>query len=72
LCTLLHSCSLKFSFPQSPIEWNVDFALVDDQHNNIMREQSHELGALLISKLRLVDDEIVNRDLYSDERGRDY
>jgi hypothetical protein len=55
VCTLLHSCSLKFNFLQSPIQWNVDFALVDKRENNRMREQSHELGAL-ISKLQLGDD----------------
>jgi hypothetical protein len=41
-------CSLAFL--QSPIQWNVDFALVDERENNRMREESHELGAL-ISKL---------------------
>jgi hypothetical protein len=50
LCTLLHSCTLQFNLLQSPIQWNVDFALVDEREKNRMREESHELGAL-ISKL---------------------
>ena len=57
LCTLLHSCSLQFNLLQSPIQWNVDFALVDEREKNRMLEESHELGAL-ISKLRLGDDEM--------------
>ena len=57
LCTLLHSCSLQFNLLQSPIQWNVDFALVDEREKNRMQEESHELGAL-ISKLRLGDDEM--------------
>ena len=57
LCTLLHFCSLHFNLPQSPIQWNVDFALVDERVKDRMREESHELGAL-ISKLRLGDDEM--------------
>jgi hypothetical protein len=57
LCALLHSCSLQFNLLQSPIQWNVDFALVDENEKNKMREESHELGAL-ISKLRLGDDKI--------------
>ena len=40
-----------------PATWNVDFALVDEREKNRMREESHELGAL-ISKLRLGDDEM--------------
>ena len=44
-----------------PATWNLDFSLVDEREKNIMREDSHILGAL-ISKLRLDDD----------ERGRDY
>jgi hypothetical protein len=40
-----------------PTTRNVDFALVDERENNKMREESHELGAL-ISKLRLGDDEM--------------
>jgi hypothetical protein len=54
LCALLHSCSLQFNLLQSLIQWNVNFALVDERENNRMREESHELGAL-ISKLRLGD-----------------
>jgi hypothetical protein len=27
LCALLHSCTLQFNLLQSPIQWNVDFAL---------------------------------------------
>jgi hypothetical protein len=50
LCTLLHSCSLRSNLLQSPIQWNVDFALVDEREKNEMREESHELGAL-VSKL---------------------
>ena len=57
MCTLLHSYNLKFKFLQSPIQWNVDFAIVDERENNGMREQSHELGAF-ISKLRLANDEM--------------
>jgi hypothetical protein len=57
LCILLHSCSLQFNLLQSPIQWNVDFALVDERENNRVREESHELG-ILILKLRLGDDEI--------------
>jgi hypothetical protein len=57
LCTLLHSSSLQFNLLQSPIQWNVDFALVDERENNRMQEESHELGAL-ISMLRLGDDEM--------------
>jgi hypothetical protein len=57
LCILLHSCSLQLNLLQSSIQWNVDFALVDERHINKMREESHELGAL-ISKLRLGDDEM--------------
>ena len=37
--------------------WNVDFALVDGREKNRMKEESHELGAL-ISYLRLDDDEM--------------
>ena len=37
--------------------WNVDFAVVDEREKNRMQEESNELGAL-ISKLRLVDDEM--------------
>jgi hypothetical protein len=36
---------------------NVDFALVDEREKNRMREEPHELGAL-VSKLRLGDDEM--------------
>jgi hypothetical protein len=57
LCTLLHSCILQFNLLQSPLQWNVDFALVDERENNRMREESHELG-ILISRLQLGDDEI--------------
>jgi hypothetical protein len=57
LCALLHSCGLQFNLLQSPIQWNVNFALVDERENNRMREESHELGAL-ISKLQLRDDEM--------------
>jgi hypothetical protein len=57
LCALLHSCSLQFNLLQSPIQWNIDFALVDERENHRMREESHELVAL-ISKLRLGDDEM--------------
>ena len=57
LCTLLHSCSLQFNLLQSPIQWKVDFALVDEREKSRMQEESHELGAL-ISKLRLGDDEM--------------
>jgi hypothetical protein len=57
LCTLLHSCNLQFNLLQSPIQWNVDFSLVDEREKNKMREESHELGAL-ISKLRLGDNKM--------------
>ena len=50
LCTLLRSCNLQFNLRQSPIQWNVDFNLVDEKEKNRMQEESHELGAL-ISKL---------------------
>jgi hypothetical protein len=53
----LHSCSLQFNLLQFLIQWNVDFALVDEREKNKMREESHELGAL-ISKLRLGEDEM--------------
>jgi hypothetical protein len=56
LCTLLYSCTLQFNLLQSPIQRNVDFALVDEREKNIMREESHELGALI--SLRLGDDEM--------------
>jgi hypothetical protein len=55
LCTLLHSCSLQFNRLQSPIQWGVDFALVDEREKSRMQEESHELGAM-ISMLRLGDD----------------
>ena len=42
LCTLLHSCTLQFNLLQSPIQWNVDFSLVDERVKNRMREESHE------------------------------
>ena len=58
LCTFLHSCGLQFNLLYSPIQWNVDFALVDEREKNKMREESHELGAL-ISKLRLGDDNML-------------
>jgi hypothetical protein len=57
LCTLLHSCNLQFNLLQSPIQWNADFALVDERENSRMREESHELG-ILISKLQSGDDEV--------------
>jgi hypothetical protein len=56
LCTLLHSCTLQFNILQSPIQRNVDFALVDEREKNRMREESHELGAMI--SLRLGDDEM--------------
>ena len=40
------------------ITWNVEFALVDEREKNRMREESHELGAL-ISKLGLGDNEML-------------
>jgi hypothetical protein len=36
LCTLLHSCSLQFNLLQSPIQWSVDFALVDERKKSRM------------------------------------
>jgi hypothetical protein len=69
LCALLHSCSLQFNLLQSPIQWNVDFALVDEREKNRMREESYELGAL-ISKLRLVDDEM-SIETYIQMEGED-
>jgi hypothetical protein len=30
-----------------PATWNIDFALVDEREKNRMREESHELGALI-------------------------
>ena len=47
-----------------------DFALVDERKKNRMREDSDELGAL-ISKLRLVDDEISIETYILDRRGKD-
>jgi hypothetical protein len=32
----------------SPTKWNVDFALVDEREKNKMREESDELGALIL------------------------
>jgi hypothetical protein len=58
LCALLHSCSLQFNLLQFPTQWNVNFALIDERKNNRIREESHELGAL-ISKLQLGDDEML-------------
>jgi hypothetical protein len=40
-----------------PTIWNVDFALVDEREKNRMREESDELGALIL-KLQLGDDEM--------------
>jgi hypothetical protein len=72
LCTLLHSYNLQFNLLQSLIQWNVDFALVDERENNRMREESHELG-ILISKLRMGDDEIsFETYIHMHGRGRIY
>jgi hypothetical protein len=53
-----------------PTTWNVDFVLVDERAKNRMREKTDELGAL-ISKLRLVDDEISIETYILDRRGKD-
>ena len=39
------------------VEWNFDFALVDEREKNRMQKKSDELGAL-VSKLQLGDDEM--------------
>jgi hypothetical protein len=53
-----------------PTTWNVDFVLVDERAKNRMREKTDELGAL-ISKLRLVDDEMSIETYILDRRGKD-
>ena len=39
------------------VEWNFDFAIVDEREKNRMQKTPNELGAL-ISKLQLGDDEM--------------
>ena len=51
--------------------WNVDYALVDERENNKMQEDPNKLG-VLITKLRLDDEEMLNRDLHLDRRRKYY
>ena len=51
--------------------WNVDFALVNEREKNSMQEESYKLHAL-ISKLRLVDDEMSIKTYIQNGRERDF